>query len=226
MGAPAASPGRRHHLPVNSTTDWQAFVPVGRGRGGGAKRRAAAAGVVPELHSLGARCGRRGIPGTAGSAASSAPRTAGETMEMGALPLHEVALRLGAACLVGACLGVDREMKNKRAGFRTHILLALGAALFVVMVVDRDPAASTEATARVLQGLASGLGFLSAGQILRHGLPTGVTTAANLWVVGALGAACGLGLYVMAAGTTAVVLIVLSVFLRIETYMNNRSARS
>lgn len=150
----------------------------------------------------------------------------GDMMEMGNLPLYEVALRLGAACLVGAAIGVDREMKNKRAGFRTHILLALGAALFVVMVVDRDPDASTEATARVLQGLASGLGFLSAGQILRHGLPTGVTTAANLWVVGALGAACGLGLYVMAAGTTVVVLVVLTVFLKIETYLSNRRGGS
>lgn len=146
-------------------------------------------------------------------------------MDAGGLPTQEVALRLGAACLVGAAIGLDRQLRNKRAGLRTHILLALGAALFVLMVVDRDPTASIEATARVLQGLASGLGFLSAGQILRHGLPTGVTTAADLWVVGALGAACGLGLYVMATGTAVVVILVLSVLLRVELLLR-RGARS
>lgn len=143
-------------------------------------------------------------------------------MDAGGLATAEVALRLGAACLVGAAIGLDREVRNKRAGLRTHILLALGAALFVVMVVDRDPSASIEATARVLQGLASGLGFLSAGQILRRGLPTGVTTAADLWVVGALGAACGLGLYLMAVGTTVVVVIVLSVLLRVEDALRRK----
>jgi putative Mg2+ transporter-C (MgtC) family protein len=147
-------------------------------------------------------------------------------VDAGGLPTLEVALRLGTACVLGAVIGFDREMRHKRAGLRTHILLALGSALFVLMIVDRDPSLSIEATARVLQGLASGLGFLSAGQILRHGLPTGVTTAADLWVVGALGAACGLGLYLMATGTTVVVVLVLSVLLKVERTFGGRGVRS
>ncbi len=121
------------------------------------------------------------------------------------LPALGVGERLLAAALCGAIVGFDREVQGKAAGLRTHILLAVGAAMFLILAAPSGPTS----VARVLQGLVGGLGFLSAGQIMRRGLPTGVTTAADLWVVGAVGAACGLGLYVPAALATGAVFVIL-----------------
>ncbi len=127
------------------------------------------------------------------------------------LPLLEVGERLLAAAICGGIVGLDREAQRKPAGLRTHILLAVGAALFLILVAPTGTPADRTAVARVLQGLVSGLGFLSAGQILRRGLPIGVTTAADLWVIGGVGAACGLGLYGPAALATIAVFVVVAV---------------
>jgi putative Mg2+ transporter-C (MgtC) family protein len=120
----------------------------------------------------------------------------------------EMSLRLLIAALCGAGVGYQREHANKAAGFRTHILVALGSALFTVVSLfgfgDRaDPA-------RVAAQVVVGIGFIGAGAILHSRTTvTGLTTAASIWVTAAIGMAAGVGLYFVTVVTTAIVLIVL-----------------
>jgi putative Mg2+ transporter-C (MgtC) family protein len=108
--------------------------------------------------------------------------------------LTRITVRLVLAAALGAVLGWDREMKHKTAGLRTHMLVGLGAALFVL--ISKEAGHSTTDQARVLQGLLAGIGFLCAGAILhqrREGEVAGFTTAAGLWLTAAIGVAAGLG---------------------------------
>lgn len=108
--------------------------------------------------------------------------------------LTRITVRLALAALLGAVIGWDRELKHKTAGLRTHMLVGLGAALFVL--ISREAGHSSADQARVLQGLLSGIGFLCAGAILhqgRGGEVHGFTTAAGLWLTAAIGVAAGLG---------------------------------
>jgi putative Mg2+ transporter-C (MgtC) family protein len=117
----------------------------------------------------------------------------------------EVAIRLGAAVLFGALLGWDRERWNKPAGIRTHMLVALGSATFTILGFEVGEHYSKEGfdPTRVLQGVVGGIGFLGAGAILqKRGQVSGITTAASVWVAGALGAAAGVGAYVLALVAT------------------------
>ncbi|MBD2463736.1 MgtC/SapB family protein [Oscillatoria sp. FACHB-1407] len=118
------------------------------------------------------------------------------------LSWQEVLLRLGIALIVGAVVGLDREIKNKPAGLRTHMLVSLGSALFVLVPIQLSVAQeSSEAVSRVLQGIITGVGFVGGGVILRgsggraeskiHGL----TTAAAVWIASALGICAGSGLW-------------------------------
>lgn len=106
-----------------------------------------------------------------------------------------VAVRLGVALGLGAALGAGREHYGKAAGLRTHMLVALGAALFIV--TSTEAGVPAEHLTRVVQGLTTGIGFLGAGVILK--MPeerkiSGVTTAANIWLTAAVGLAVGMGL--------------------------------
>jgi putative Mg2+ transporter-C (MgtC) family protein len=119
----------------------------------------------------------------------------------------EMVLRLLLAAGLGATIGYQRERSGKPAGLRTHALIALGAALFAVAgklgFTGGDPS-------RVAAGVVAGIGFLGAGAILhRHGGVEGLTTAATMWIVAAIGLAAGAGLYILAPVTAAVALIVL-----------------
>jgi putative Mg2+ transporter-C (MgtC) family protein len=119
----------------------------------------------------------------------------------------DVALRLGVAVVIGAVIGLDRELRHKSAGVRTIGLVTLGAAL-AVMTVGADMAAAS----RVLQGTLAGIGFLGAGVIMRRGREIeGLTTAASIWTAAALGAACGLGAWQPVAIGSALVLVLLVV---------------
>ena len=110
----------------------------------------------------------------------------------------EIAMRLGAALLLGSALGLNRELHGKPAGLRTHGLVSLGAAV-AALVSCGFPGESNSidpnAVSRVLQGILTGIGFLGAGVILRDpsGHVTGLTTAATIWICAVLGVACGLG---------------------------------
>ncbi|MEP6993264.1 MAG: MgtC/SapB family protein [Acidobacteriota bacterium] len=102
--------------------------------------------------------------------------------------------RLGLAALLGALLGIQRERVHSAAGLRTHVLVGLGAALFVLADIASGGDHST--VSRVIQGVIAGIGFLGAGTILKVGDKAqvlGLTTAASIWVTAAVGVAAGLG---------------------------------
>jgi putative Mg2+ transporter-C (MgtC) family protein len=116
------------------------------------------------------------------------------------LRFSDLLLRLGVAALVGAVLGIDRELKGKPAGPRTMALVGLGSAVFTLIAIDRS-GTNVDAVSRVIQGIVTGVGFLGAGAILHHAEHgqrlehgvKGLTTAATVWLVAALGIASGLG---------------------------------
>src|SRR5437763_11730196 len=129
-----------------------------------------------------------------------------------------VLIRLSVATLIGCVIGLNREMYGKPAGLRTHGLVSLGAALITLASLDlarADPAA----VLRTIQGIMAGIGFLGGGVILRddstHSVH-GLTTAASVWVVAALGIACGAGQWLTALTALGLPLVVLIVLGRIE----------
>jgi len=127
----------------------------------------------------------------------------------------ELITRLLIALLAGAAIGLEREWRAKAAGLRTHILVALGAAVYMLMSLSviMDASGHGEKTLdplRVVAGLISGIGFLSAGVIIeQRGNVHGLTTAASLWMTAALGAAAGLGHFVLAGLAATIALLVL-----------------
>lgn len=150
---------------------------------------------------------------------------------MAPLSSTEIAIRVGAALLCGALVGIERERKQRPAGFRTMILISLGCCGFVLIghesiahfgaqaltqLPPGAPAPGQAEMSRVLQGLMGGIGFVGAGAVLQSKrVVRGVTTAAAVWVVAALGAACAMGLYQLAiilSGATLFTLVVLDVF--------------
>jgi len=121
----------------------------------------------------------------------------------------EIILRLLLATALGAIIGFQRERAGKPAGLRTHVLISVGAAVFTVASVYGFGAASDPA--RIAAGVLVGVGFLGAGVIIRTGggIVAGLTTAATMWAVAAIGLASGAGLYLVAAVATVLILIVL-----------------
>ena len=118
-------------------------------------------------------------------------------------------LRLLLACGLGMAIGVEREMAGKPAGFRTHALVCLGAALFALVSIYAFETGAD--SARVAAGVVTGVGFLGAGAIFlqKEGAVAGLTTAATIWTVAAIGLAAATGLYWIAVVTTALTLILL-----------------
>lgn len=135
-----------------------------------------------------------------------------------------VMLRLMVAALLGALIGYDREARNRSAGLRTHMLVALGAAIFVITPVQSGM--EIEDMSRVLQGIIAGIGFLGAGAILklqRHEEIHGLTTAASIWTTAAIGIAAGMGREMTATISAAITLFVLSGLYRLESKMRSRT---
>jgi putative Mg2+ transporter-C (MgtC) family protein len=131
------------------------------------------------------------------------------------LTFGELSFRLVLAVLLGAAVGFDRELHNKPAGFRTHAMVALGSALMCVISLgfEGPTTLDTEMVSRVLQGIIAGIGFVGGGAILRRGGEqdvSGLTTATSIWVVAAIGAAAGLGLWRPALLAAFLSLIILS----------------
>jgi putative Mg2+ transporter-C (MgtC) family protein len=127
--------------------------------------------------------------------------------------LTRVTVRLAIAAVLGGILGFEREHKGKAAGVRTHMLVCMGAALFVL--VPRLAGADDAALSRVVQGIVAGIGFLGAGTILKGDkLNTqqvkGLTTAAGLWMTAAIGIAAGMGREATAVLSTLLALGILS----------------
>jgi putative Mg2+ transporter-C (MgtC) family protein len=137
-------------------------------------------------------------------------------------------LRLTVAAVLGGLLGIEREHKGKAAGIRTHMLVAMGSALFVLVSQEAGIIASD--MSRVIQGLIAGIGFLGAGTILKgrdeDNLQSvkGLTTAAGIWMTAAIGMAAGLGLEVTAVLSTLLALVIFSLVPLLVRLVENPSA--
>lgn len=146
----------------------------------------------------------------------------GELM-FGSMSLAEVALRLVSALVLGAVVGWNRERIGKPAGLRTHMMVSLGAATFVMLGLElvadygNQPSQIRLDPTRVIQGVVGGIGFLGAGSIIQSRRQIeGITTAASVWVAGALGTACGVGVILLAGLTTLLALMTLAVLAPLE----------
>jgi len=125
----------------------------------------------------------------------------------------EIAMRLVVATFIGSGIGLDRELRHKPAGLKTHALVALGAALVTVVTASLTDLMHPDipALSRAIQGIIAGVGFLGGGAILKSSdeMVQGLTTAASIWLVASLGIACGVGQWIAALIALAIALIVL-----------------
>jgi len=134
-------------------------------------------------------------------------------------------LSLCIALVFGAIIGIERELSDKAAGLRTNILICVGACLFMIVsknftgVVDADPT-------RIAAQIVTGIGFIGAGAIMHQGEQvSGLTTAATIWVVAAIGMAVGVRDYSIGGVTTAMTLLVQVIFPRLDAYVDELRQR-
>lgn len=138
--------------------------------------------------------------------------------------ITDVFLRLALAAGLGGAIGLEREYRQKPAGLRTNMLIALGSALFSILSIELGASASSPD--RIAAQVVSGIGFLGAGAILRSGENVhGLTTAATIWVNAAIGMAAGLGAYSVAAGGATLTLVVLALLPVMEGIFEERGGR-
>jgi len=136
--------------------------------------------------------------------------------------ITKVVLRLITASILGGLLGYEREMKGKSAGIRTHMLVALGSAIFII--VPQQAGVSPEEVSRVLQGLIAGVGFLGAGAIMigqQKENETGLTTAASIWITAAIGVTVGMGFEATAVLSTLMTLAILALVPRYRKHLKD-----
>ncbi|MEH1875282.1 MgtC/SapB family protein [Nostoc sp.] len=135
-----------------------------------------------------------------------------------------ISFRLCLALLIGAIIGLERQISRKPAGLRTHMLVSFGSAVFTLIIMQTDGSQSSrDGLSRVIQGIAAGVGFLGAGEIVRQSSQEsqrleihGLTSAAAIWVSAALGIAAGCGLWQLALIAAFLTFLVLTVFKRLE----------
>jgi putative Mg2+ transporter-C (MgtC) family protein len=131
--------------------------------------------------------------------------------------------RLVTAMILGAVIGAQRESSGKPAGLRTHMLVAMGGALFVLAPLETGM--ELDGMSRVIQGIVTGIGFIGGGAILKlqeQRAIEGLTTAAGIWITAAVGIAAGLGRLGLAVAGTILAWITLSLIGRIEGWMNQK----
>lgn len=136
-------------------------------------------------------------------------------------------MRLLLAVLLGAAVGLQRELTGKPAGLRTHILVSLGTASMVVAAIGAGMQA--DALSRVVQGLVTGIGFIGAGAILKRSEQreiVGLTTAAGLWMTAALGVIAGLGQYAIALPAVLLAVLVLGAMQKFESQPDEQGPTS
>ncbi|MGB5960688.1 MAG: MgtC/SapB family protein [Coleofasciculaceae cyanobacterium] len=136
-------------------------------------------------------------------------------------------IRLTLALLVGGVIGWNRQVEDKPAGLRTHMLVSLGAALFVL--IPLMVSTSTDSISRAIQGVATGVGFLGAGEILhqpreKSGKPNvkGLTSAATIWLTAALGMIAGCGFWQLSLLSTLMTLFILTIAKKFERIVFRR----
>jgi len=145
------------------------------------------------------------------------------------IPVSELTLllRLGLALFAGGLVGLERQLDHKPAGLRTHMLVSLGAALFVLISIQTGMAqAEPSIVSRIMQGVIAGIGFLGAGEIfsvatVKPSDPRiqGLTSAAAIWVSAALGTAAGCGLWALSLMGASLTLLVLRMIKKLEVYI-------
>jgi putative Mg2+ transporter-C (MgtC) family protein len=130
----------------------------------------------------------------------------------------EMALRLVLSFVIGTALGVEREYRSKAAGLRTMIVICLGSTIFTEISISMGGGTPD----RIASNIITGIGFLGAGVIFKDGLTiSGITTATTIWISAALGMAVGAGEYMIAIVSSVVVLIVLTFFERVKSWIEN-----
>jgi putative Mg2+ transporter-C (MgtC) family protein len=137
--------------------------------------------------------------------------------------LTRTSTRLVVAVLLGALLGYDRERKDSAAGLRTHMLVALGAALFVI--VSQQAGMDKADLSRIIQGVVAGIGFLGAGAIIKLSEKEqvkGLTTAASIWATAAIGITAGMGHEMTAVLSAVLALVILAVLPRLEARIERK----
>lgn len=142
------------------------------------------------------------------------------------LPLGVMAVRLVAACLMGLAIGFEREMRDRPAGLRTHMLTALGAAVFMIIAIemissfgDVDDATRLDPI-RVVEAVTAGAAFLAAGTIIHgRGSVRGLTTGASIWLAGAVGLACGAGYLTVALLAVGLAVLILFPIRILESHL-------
>ncbi len=142
------------------------------------------------------------------------------------ITLLDMFSRLGVAAGLALVLGLERELRGKPAGLRSHMLVALGAAAFLIVgleilyaTAEGDPSARIDPT-RIVEGVIGGIGFLGAGSIIRSGTSVqGITTGASIWLAGAIGIAAGVRHFPLAAMVTLMALVIMVVLGGIERAM-------
>ena len=146
-------------------------------------------------------------------------------------PFSVVAARLLLAAIFGAAIGFEREWRNRPAGLRTHILVCVAAATFAILTIEiiHAPMFTTDALGdavkvdpiRVVEAVTAGVAFLAAGVVIfTRGQVHGLTTGAGMWLAGAIGVACGLGLWQIALFATLIALVVLALLYAFESKMD------
>ena len=139
------------------------------------------------------------------------------------IPPLDMIVRLLMAADLALLLGLERELRRKPAGLRSHMLVSVGAAAFILIglhilmtTAEGDPSARIDPS-RIVEGVIGGIGFLGAGCIIQsRGSVQGITTGASIWISGAIGVACGLGTLVLATMVTVLALIIVVVLGRFE----------
>lgn len=134
------------------------------------------------------------------------------------MAVTDMVLRLLAAAGLASLIGLERELRNRPAGLRTHMLVSLGAAGFMLVGYEilfatavGDPSARVDPT-RIVEGVIGGIGFLGAGSIIQgRGSIQGLTTGAAIWIAGAIGVACAIGNFILAGLVTGVALVIVVV---------------
>ncbi|MBI4060330.1 MAG: MgtC/SapB family protein [Elusimicrobia bacterium] len=139
--------------------------------------------------------------------------------------LVQDSLSLVVALALGSAIGLERELSDKAAGLRTNILICVGSCLFAILSRQLAAVAGTDVT-RIAAQIVSGIGFLGAGAIMREGEHvTGLTTAATIWVVAAIGVTVGFGYYPLAAAAAVMTLVVQGVFPHLDTMIDELRQR-
>lgn len=141
----------------------------------------------------------------------------------------EVLARLGLAAVLSFLLGLDREIRQKSFGLRTHMLLCIGTCGFVLILMEmvysfaRDLDTLAIDPARIIQAVVVGIGFLAAGTIIRAEQHiVGATTSAGIWALGSIGLACGLGLHLHAIAITGLILLIVICLRPLDTLLTRK----